>query len=126
MRNTTQERYSVRESRSRWLALKLNIGGSRSGNPNGSRPIVSAVEGLPGGLLRPGISPQRGACLLPAVYSAGGFGFLLALRTLSPARRKISEFSTNRSAIAVAIVVLYRMFPHSEKAVFVVMIVERL
>ena len=29
-------------------------------------PIVSAVEGLPGGLLRPGISPQRGACLLPA------------------------------------------------------------
>ena len=24
-------------------------------------PIVSAVEGLPGGLLRPGISPQRGA-----------------------------------------------------------------
>jgi hypothetical protein len=29
--------------------------------------IVSAVEGLPGGLLRPGISPQRGACLKPAV-----------------------------------------------------------
>ena len=108
------------------MALKLNIGGSRSGNQNGSRPIVSAVEGLPGGLLRPGISPQRGTCLLPAAYSAGGFGFLLALRTLSPARRKISEFSTSRSAIAVAIVVLYRMFPHSEKAVFVVMIVERL
>jgi hypothetical protein len=43
----------------------LNIGGSRSGNQDGSRPIVSAVEGLPGGLLRPGISPQRGACLLP-------------------------------------------------------------
>jgi len=28
--------------------------------------LVSAVEGLPGGLLRPGISPQRGACLEPA------------------------------------------------------------
>src|SRR6476646_3830066 len=28
--------------------------------------LGSAVEGLPGGLLRPGISPQRGACLLPA------------------------------------------------------------
>jgi hypothetical protein len=26
MRNTTQVRYSVRESKSRWLALKLNMG----------------------------------------------------------------------------------------------------
>jgi len=48
-------------------------------------PIGSAVEGLPGGLLRYGISPQRGACLWPAVHSpAGGFGFLLPLRKLSP------------------------------------------
>ena len=36
-------------------------------------PIGSAVEGLPGGLLRPGISPQRGACSEPVSYSAGGF-----------------------------------------------------
>src|SRR5271170_3351786 len=36
--------------------------GSRSPRP----ALVSAVEGLPGGLLRPGISPQRGACLEPA------------------------------------------------------------
>jgi len=39
-------------------------------------------------------------------YSAGGLGFLLALRRLSPPSRKISEFSTKRSAIAVAMVVL--------------------
>ena len=38
--------------------------------------------------------------------SAGGFGFLLVLRRLSPPSKKISEFSTSRSAIAVAIVVL--------------------
>ena len=31
----------------------------------GPPPIGSAVEGLPGGLLRYGISPQRGACTLP-------------------------------------------------------------
>jgi hypothetical protein len=42
----------------------------------------------------------------PKDYSAGGFGFLLALRRLSPPSRKISEFSTKRSAMAVAIVVL--------------------
>ena len=33
-------------------------------------------------------------------------GFLLALRRLSPPSRKISEFSTKRSAMAVAMVVL--------------------
>ena len=38
---------------------------------------------------------------------------------------KISEFSTSRSAIAVAMVVLKRMLPQSENAVLVVMIVER-
>jgi hypothetical protein len=89
-------------------------------------PLVSAVEGLPGGLLRPGISPQRGACSEPAqTYSAGGVGFL-GLRRLSPPNMKISEFSTSRSAIAVAMVVLKRMLPQSENAVLVVMIVERL
>jgi hypothetical protein len=68
-------------------------------------PIGSAVEGLPGGLLRPGISPQRGACSKPENYAAGDGGFL-ALRRLSPPSRKISEFSTNRSTMAVAMVVL--------------------
>ena len=38
---------------------------------------------------------------------------------------KISEFSTRRSAIAVAMVVLKRMLPQSENAVLVVMTVER-
>jgi hypothetical protein len=33
----------------------------------------------------------------------------------------ISEFSTRRSAMAVAMVVLWRIFPQSEKAVLVVM-----
>src|SRR5438876_5504823 len=58
--------------------------------------------------------------------SAGGFGFLLVLRRLSPPSRKISEFSTSRSAMAVAMVVLKRMLPQSENAVFVVMTVLRL
>src|SRR5438552_7850970 len=89
-------------------------------------PSGSAVEGLPGGLLRDGISPQRGAFLKPANQSAGGFGFLLVLRRLSPPSRKISEFSTSRSAMAVAMVVLKRMLPQSENAVFVVMTVLRL
>ncbi len=39
-------------------------------------------------------------------WSAGGFGFLWALRKLSPPNKKISEFSTKRSAMAVAMVVL--------------------
>jgi len=46
------------------------------------------------------------------------------LRGLSPPGRKISEFSTSRWAMAVAMVVLNRMLPQSENGV-VVMIVER-
>jgi hypothetical protein len=42
---------------------------------------------------------------------------LLVLRKLSPPSRKISEFSTRRSAMAVAMVVLCRMLPHSENGV---------
>jgi hypothetical protein len=102
------------------LALKLNMeakGGPGAG-AGAPAPIVSAVEGLPGGLLGPGISPQRGARLQPAGHSAGGKGFWFGLRRLSPLRRKTSEFSTRRSAIAVAMVVLYRMLPQSETAVF--------
>lgn len=86
----------------------------------------SAVEGLPGGLLRSGISPQRGACTLSEErYSSDELEFLLALRRLSPPNKKISEFSTKRSAIAVAMVVLNRMLPQSENGVFVVMMVDR-
>ena len=56
-------------------------------------------------------------------YWAGGFGFL-GLRRLSPPSKKISEFSTRRSAMAVAMVVLKRMLPQSENAVFVVIMVD--
>ena len=49
----------------------------------------------------------------------------MGFRRLSPPNMKISEFSTSRSAIAVAMVVLKRMLPQSENAVLVVMIVER-
>ena len=70
-------------------------------------PVGSAVEGLPGGLLRAGYHHSAALDREPAGnYSAGGFGFLLALRRLSPPSRKISEFSTRRSAMAVAMVVL--------------------
>src|SRR5215469_18380157 len=58
--------------------------------------------------------------------SAGGFGFLLVLRRLSPPSKRISEFSTKRSAIAVAMVVLCRILPQSENGVLVVISVLRL
>jgi hypothetical protein len=58
-------------------------------------------------------------------YSSGELEFLLALRRLSPPNRKISEFSTRRSAIAVAMVVLNKMLPQSENGVLVVMRVDR-
>ena len=58
-------------------------------------------------------------------YSSGGVAFLPALRRLSPPSRKISEFSTSRSAIAVAMVVLKRMLPQSENGVLVVIMVDR-
>jgi len=58
-------------------------------------------------------------------YSSGGLEFLPALRRLSPPSRKISEFSTSRSAMAVAMVVLKRILPQSENGVLVVMMVER-
>jgi hypothetical protein len=70
---------------------------------------------------------QRGACLQPVSgYSVGEVEVFLALRRLSPPSRRISEFSTSRSTMAVAMVVLKRMVPHSENAVFVVMRVDRL
>jgi hypothetical protein len=47
------------------------------------------------------------------------------LRRLSPPSRNISEFSTSRSAIAVAMVVLKRMLPQSESGVLVAMMVDR-
>jgi hypothetical protein len=82
MTNTTHERYSVRESRSRWLALKLNIEGREEKTverepEEGPRPIVSAVEGLPGGLLRkPDIATARRMMVRPRNLLGGRRGML--------------------------------------------------
>jgi hypothetical protein len=45
---------------------------------------------------------------------------ILGLAQTVSGSRKISEFSTSRSAIAVAMVLLKRMLPQSENALFVV------
>lgn len=87
--------------------------------------IGSAVVGLAGGLLRRVIVTARRMIGAGRNYSSGEAEFLAALRRLSPPSRKISEFSTSRSAMAVAMVVLKRMLPQSEKGVLVVMMVER-
>jgi len=54
MSRTAQVRYSIRDSKSRWLALKLNIVEDLRAGAEAPAPIGSAAEGLPGGLLRPG------------------------------------------------------------------------
>jgi hypothetical protein len=69
-------------------------------------PIGSAVEGLPGGLLHPGYRHSAAHDRDRRPYSAGAVEGFLALRRLSPPSRKISEFSTSRSTMAVAMVVL--------------------
>src|SRR5579864_727555 len=99
--------------------------GVRKGGSRTPARLGSAVVELAGGLLRPGYhhSAARHRSRRQD-FSAGGLGFL-GLRKLSPPSRKISEFSTRRSAMAVAMVVLKRMFPQSENGVLVVMIVER-
>src|ERR1019366_7962402 len=50
---------------------------------------------------------------------------ILGLTEAVAPNKKISEFSTRRSAIAVAMVVLKSMLPQSENGVLVVMMVER-
>jgi hypothetical protein len=67
------------------------------------RPIGSAVEGFTRRTPPVRAIAQSGACWEPA-QEAGELFF--ALRKLSPPSRKISEFSTRRSAMAVAMVVL--------------------
>ncbi len=104
MTKTKQEAHSVRESNVRLLALKLNmiVWGRNLGR---SRPIRSAVVGLTRrtppvlGI----IITERRLTVAASYCSAASF---LGLRMLEPPSKKISEFSTRRSAIAVAIVVL--------------------
>ena len=90
----------------------------KRGGRGNSRAHGSAVVGLAGGLVRPGYhhSAARHRSRRYSL-SAGESGFL-GLRRLGPPSRKISEFSTSRSAMAVAMVVLKRMLPQSENAVF--------
>jgi hypothetical protein len=79
--------------------------------------MVSAVVGLAGRLLDAGYHHSAAHACCHARYSAaGGFGLLLLLRRLSPPGRNISEFSTNRSAIAVAMVVLYLDYAHNQRS----------
>jgi hypothetical protein len=94
------------------LALKLNIRNkevrTREREWMTPAPADSAVEELPDGLLRAGYRHRAAPDLSqpsPMDYSVGGW-LLLPLPRLSPPRRKISEFSTKRSAMAVAMVVL--------------------
>jgi len=64
-----------------------------SGSRSAPAPMGSADEGLPGGLLRSrDIATARRLTVASRSYSAGGFGFLLALRRLSPpSRRSLSS-----------------------------------
>src|ERR1700722_15079241 len=96
-----------------------------SGGCESPPPIGSVVVGLAGGFLRPGYRHSAAHDRSRRGYSSGEVEFLPALRRLSPPSRKISEFSTSRSAMAVAMVVFKRMLPQSEKGVLVVMMVER-
>src|SRR5207248_8704287 len=95
--------------------------------PKPPHPMGSSVVGLARRLPGAGYHHSAELACCPATWSAAGaFGFLLPLRRLSPPSRKISEFSTRRSAMAVAMVVLKRMLPQSENVVLVVIMVLRL
>jgi hypothetical protein len=99
--------------------------GIESGGFEALRPLAAPLRGYPADSSGPEYRHSAAlACSRPN-YSAGGSGVLLALRRLSPPSRNISEFSTRRSAMAVAMVVLKRILPQSENGVFVVMMVER-
>ena len=112
------------------MALKLNMEGegtnerqTESGSES-PRPPAAPLRGYPADSSARDIATARRLIGASRHYSAGGWIFL-ALRRLSPPSRKISEFSTSRSAMAVAMVVLKRMLPQSENAVLVVMTVRR-
>ena len=88
------------------MALKLNMVENRAG-AGAPAQLAAPLRGYPVDSSDPGY--RHSAALDVAGlgnYSVGGWEFLLALRRLSPASRKISEFSTKRSAMAVAMVVL--------------------
>ena len=80
---------------------KENESGSAS-----SRPLSAPLRGYPPDSSGSGYHHSAAHGCELGGYAAGGFGFLLALRRLSPPSRNTSEFSTKRSAMAVAMVVL--------------------
>ena len=108
MRNTAQRAVFRPREQEQMIGAEVEHreGREQRAGAGAPAPIGSAVEGLPGGLLRPGYRHSAAHARSRRNYSAGGLGFLLALRRLSPPSRKISEFSTSRSAMAVAMVVL--------------------
>jgi hypothetical protein len=138
MTNTTQDLNSIREINTRLFALKLNIGGILTtekrlrfkedvgAGPYRSRPIRSAVVGLarrtPPVL---GVIITARRLIVDTGYSSSADCSFLGLRMLGPPSSKIWEFSTSRSAMAVAMVVLNKMLPHSENGELVVMTVLR-
>jgi hypothetical protein len=87
---------------SEMVGAEVEHGTVRAGSP---APPVAPLRGYPADSSVRDITTVR-RLLEAGTQSAGGFGFLLVLRRLSPPSKKISEFSTKRSAIAVAIVVL--------------------
>jgi len=101
-----------------------HAGETREREPQLPRPLAAPLRGYPADSSVRDIATAR-RLTVAGGYSAGDVEPFLALRRLSPPSRKISEFSTSRSTIAVAMVVLKRMLPHSEKAVLVVMSEER-
>ena len=105
------------------IGAEVEHGGKVEGAGKTPAPFVAPLRGYPPDSSARNIVTERR--MIRASYSTLGDWPLLALRKLSPPSRKISEFSTNRSAMAVAIVVLCRMLPHSEKAVLLVIMVPR-
>src|SRR6478672_12458470 len=101
-----------------------------TGGGNGTRPLPPAAAAPMWGY--PADSSARDIVTARRLIESRGYsdapteGVLVGLRRLSPPSRKISEFSTRRSAMAVAMVVLKRMLPQSENAVLVVMMVDLL
>ena len=89
------------------MALKLNMGErTRGREPKLPRPLAAPLRGYPADSSGPGYRHSAAHTRSRQCYSAGEVVAFLTLRRLSPPSRKISEFSTNRSTMAVAMVVL--------------------
>jgi hypothetical protein len=81
-----------------------HAGRTREREPKLPRPLAAPLRGYPPDSSGRDIATARRLTVADG-YSAGDVEPFLALRRLSPPSRKISEFSTSRSTIAVAMVV---------------------